>query len=78
MKKNQNKAPFGDKLRTARKELGRTQNQAAEALDVSPRTYWEWEKHKTKPYLITQEGAMARLNHDLAKALSVVQGGADE
>jgi len=52
---------FAAKLKSERKRLGLTQSGAAAILDVSARTYWEWEAGKTTPYAITQAGALMRL-----------------
>ena len=52
---------FAKQLKQERERLGITQAQAASLLDVSARTYWEWEASKTTPYAITQEGALGRL-----------------
>jgi len=52
---------FPDQLKAHRQRLSLTQVEAAAALDVKPRTYWEWEAGKTAPLIIAQEGALARL-----------------
>lgn len=52
---------FSQIIKENRKRLKLTLAQAAALLDVSPRVYWDWEHGKTKPYAITQEGAIARL-----------------
>lgn len=51
---------FAEKLQSERKRLGLTQPEAAALLDVPMRTYWEWEKGRTEPLAIAQEGAMER------------------
>lgn len=52
---------FHQKLQSERARLGLTQEQAASLLDVSSRVYWDWEKNKTAPAKIAQEGAILRL-----------------
>lgn len=53
---------FSERLKSERERLGLTQAGAATLLDISARTYWEWEAEKTTPYAITQEGALRRLS----------------
>lgn len=52
---------FAEQLKTQRQRLGLTQSEAAAALELPARTYWEYENGKTVPQAITQEGALARL-----------------
>ena len=52
---------FAEQLKTERKRLQLTQPEAAAALDLADRTYWEYENNRTEPPAITQEGALARL-----------------
>lgn len=51
---------FPDLLKTYRKQLGLTQAGLAALLEVSPRAIWQWEKGEL-PHILTQEGALARL-----------------
>lgn len=57
---------FADHLRTARATLALTQPQAAALLGISARVYWDWEQGLTEPAAITQEGAVARLERQVA------------
>ena len=52
---------FADQLASHRRRLRLTQAAAAALLDIPARTYWEWEKGKTEPPAVAQEGALARL-----------------
>lgn len=52
---------FAQTLANYRSRLGWTQKEIAEFLEIPDRTYWEWEKGKTEPPAIAQEGAVARL-----------------
>jgi len=52
---------FAEQLKAERLRLGLTQPQAAEALGLSNRVYWDYENGKSVPEGITQEGALARL-----------------
>ena len=52
---------FAAKLLAERKRLGLKQPEVAAALELPDRTYWEYEKGKTVPHAIAQEGALARL-----------------
>lgn len=52
---------FAEKLKSGRKRLRLTQPEAAKALDLPDRTYWEYESGATEPPAIAQEGALARL-----------------
>jgi DNA-binding XRE family transcriptional regulator len=59
---------FSDHLKAARKRLRLTQPEAAAALELPARTYWEYEAGATEPPIITQEGALARLSKLKPKA----------
>lgn len=52
---------FADQLKAERKRLRLTQPEAAMALDLKDRTYWEYESGASEPPAIAQEGALARL-----------------
>ena len=51
---------FHDQLKSHRKRLGWSQAKLSEFLEQSPRAIWQWEKGQV-PHILTQEGAMARL-----------------
>jgi Helix-turn-helix. len=53
---------FAENIKLERKRLRLTQPEAAAALDLKPRTYWEYESGATEPTAIAQEGALARLS----------------
>lgn len=52
---------FAEQLKAERKRLRLTQPEAAAALALADRTYWEYESGATEPVAIAQEGALARL-----------------
>jgi transcriptional regulator with XRE-family HTH domain len=52
---------FSTYLQTERERLGLTQAQCALALEVSPRTVWEWERGE-EPIGIVQEGVRVKLS----------------
>ena len=52
---------FGARLRERRLGMGILQTECAAILGVPHRTFCDWERDKTTPYDITQEGAFARL-----------------
>lgn len=62
---------FAEQLKKERERLGLTQAQAASLLDVPARTHWDWEKGKTTPHAVTQEGALQRI----ADAMALQWGG---
>lgn len=56
---------FADVFRAERKRRGLTQAEAAEFLDVSPRSIWEWE-NEAAPHEFMQNGVIAKLRGDLS------------
>lgn len=52
---------FAETLKRLRSALGLSQDKAAKLLGVSLRTYCDWERGAVSPAIITQEGAIARL-----------------
>lgn len=52
---------FAAQLKAERQRLRLTQPEAAAALELKDRTYWEYENDKTVPPVIAQEGSLARL-----------------
>ena len=52
---------FAEILKSERQRVGLTGEDAAKALDIPARTYWDWERGLTTPPAIAQEGAAARL-----------------
>lgn len=61
------KTTFAELLKAARKIHRLTQAETAKALDLSPRTYWEYESGAVTPPSIAQEGALARLSQLIPK-----------
>ena len=56
---------FSAQLRRLRFNLGITQEQAASVLDMSYPGYVAWERGLGNPLIVTQEGALRRLQHKL-------------
>jgi transcriptional regulator with XRE-family HTH domain len=54
---------FAAQLKAERQRLRLTQPEAAEALSLKDRVYWDYENGKTVPPAIAQEGALARLKN---------------
>ena len=54
-------AVFSDALKQHRNRLNLTQAEMAASLQIPARTYCEWENGKTETAVITQEGALSRL-----------------
>lgn len=53
---------FAQQIREERNRLNLSQAEAARLLEVSKSTLEKWEQGQTEPILITQEGALARMN----------------
>lgn len=52
---------FGNQLKFLRDQLGWTQEQTAEYLEVSKSAVEKWESGKHDPLKVTQEGVIARM-----------------
>lgn len=59
------KKPFADELKALRAAADLTQEESATVLDVSKSVIEKWERGDRTPLLITQEGALARLQKQI-------------
>jgi transcriptional regulator with XRE-family HTH domain len=52
---------FSEQLLHYRSKLGLTQAEMARLLEISPRTYWNWEERKTTTMPVARDGALYRI-----------------